>query len=268
MLQIKIFRHWIIIGLFYLVPVISLFFGINNKARADLLFNNASRIIYFSQEKQHHFDVIHHADHQLLVQSWITTLEGVDDVPFVISPSLKKLDANVPLSLDIMLLSEASLPSDRESVFYFYLNEVPSRTMLSVDNNPEQKQSEITFAIKHRFYLFYRPLNIGINSMENVYSLTWHFSKNKQGDLVLIADNPYPFYYSLTDLELSDTQSKENQSFAEHALLAPLTATEIPIPKNITVNTNNALLKFNVITDIGRGLPIVVKNINSFSNNE
>jgi P pilus assembly chaperone PapD len=235
----------------------------NNYVYADLLFNNASRIIYFSQEKQHHFSVIHHGKNKLLVQSWITTPEGEDDVPFVVSPSLKNLEPDVPLALQIMLLSEKSLPSDRESVFYFYLNEIPE---ISTANNIKNKQAELTFAIKHRFYLFYRPKNIGNNSMENVNSLNWRLSKNRQGESILVVKNPYPFYYSLIDIELSDQIDSQHNMIEEHLLLAPLSTTEIVIPKNIAINKNSATLNFKVITDIGRGLPVVVNHINDSDN--
>lgn len=220
-------------------------------ATAALNFSGVSRVIYHGNEKQHNYRLINGGAEKILVQSWLTSIDGGEDVPFALTPTLKEVMPEQPLTLQIILQSARLLPQDRESAFYLHVKEIPAKPAKKAD------ASQIQFALNHRFYLFYRPNSIGANSTENINRIKWRFKSGAQGKLSVEADNPNPFYYSL--LNLSVNQNGNKQLIAEHVLLAPYAKTEIAIP--LSQKPTGAQIEFSAVSDIGRGLPIQVKQI-------
>jgi len=120
------------------------------------------------------------------------------------------------------------LPSDRESLFWLNIMEIPLK--------PEDPNS-VQFAIRQRLKLFYRPPALQGGSAEAVQQLVW----SSDGRTVTV-NNPSAFHVSLVNLRT------DSQSLSDYLLLKPherktLTALDA-VPKGTT-------LHFTEITDIG-----------------
>ncbi|MDT7487298.1 fimbrial biogenesis chaperone [Citrobacter koseri] len=226
----------IFILIFIFIPVL---------AFADLSFNGVSRIIFFSNQKDYSFKMNNPGNRQILAQAWITDLNGKEDVPFALSPALVSVDPDGESKIMIMAQSASLLRQDRESAFYFFLNEVPEVS---------QKKYQMNLAIKHRFYLFYRPESIKGNSDDNVRSILWQIKK-EGSDVYLEIINSKPFYYSLSDITFRNPGRSINVS--KHTLLPPFSTHRIKLNVAAGDFSNRSEISawgvsFKVITDIGR----------------
>ncbi|WP_448650507.1 fimbrial biogenesis chaperone [Pseudomonas fluorescens] len=189
-----------------------------------------TRLIYFGQDRGATINVVNQASREVVVQTWIT---GEDDsagrtVPFAATEPLVQLGAGEHHPLRILYAGEG-LPSDRESLFWLNIMEIPLK--------PEDPNS-VQFAIRQRLKLFYRPPALKGGSAEAVQQLQW---RSDDGHTVTV-HNPSAFHLSLVNLQT------DNLALSDYLLLKPherktLTAPS-PLPKGTT-------LHFTEITDIG-----------------
>jgi fimbrial chaperone protein len=89
------------------------------------------------------------ADLPFVVQSWIENESGQKiSSPFMVLPPLQRIEAKESSLLRIVKLPEAALPSDRESVFYLNVREIPPKS---------EAVNTIQIALQSKIKLFYRP---------------------------------------------------------------------------------------------------------------
>lgn len=119
---------------------------------------NGTRIIYPEKNKEVIVQLINTGDAPSLVQSWIddgdiNSTPETAKVPFLLSPPVIKVNEHNGQQLRIKKLP-ATLPADRESVFFLNVLDIPPR--------PEnlQNQNTVQLAIKSRIKLFYRPTSL------------------------------------------------------------------------------------------------------------
>lgn len=107
-------------------------------------------------------------------------------------PPMQRIDAGQKSQVRIMKLPDADkLPTDRETLFYFNVREIPPQSEM---NNVVQ------IAIQNRIKLFYRPMAIKAN-----YSDIWQ-EKLQISKLVggLKINNPTPYYITLAYLSQNE----------------------------------------------------------------
>jgi len=116
---------------------------------------NGTRVIYPENTKETVVQLINNGDDPSLVQAWIddgdiNSTPETAKVPFLLTPPVVKVNGHNGQQLRIKKLP-ASLPGDRESVFYLNVLDIPPK--------PENMQSLNTMqlAIKSRIKVFYRP---------------------------------------------------------------------------------------------------------------
>jgi len=114
---------------------------------------NATRIVFGSDKRSASVIVSNPSNRPFAVQTWVNT--AADDattvVPFVPSPPLFRLDPGKNQQVQINGLPN-SLPSDRESLFYFNVQEIPQAE--ASDGNV------LNIALRTRLKLFYRPAQL------------------------------------------------------------------------------------------------------------
>jgi len=93
---------------------------------------------------------------------------------------------------------DASLPADRESIFYFNLLDVPPRPKDSAERNVLQ------FAVRTRLKLFHRPAGLPGKPIDAADALRWHVR-----DGALQVCNPTAFHVSVNRLTLEDGTAVE-----------------------------------------------------------
>ena len=84
-----------------------------------------------------------------LAQSWLEDANGnKSGLPFAVVPAIQRVEAGQKSVIRINAVNTASLPQDRESVFWFSVREVPPKS-----ENPNVMQ----IALQTKIKLFYRP---------------------------------------------------------------------------------------------------------------
>lgn len=152
-----------------------------------------SKTRYFIDSSQEHINirVQNSADEAYMAQVWLENLEGnkvTDGLSLL--PSIFKIEAkgNVLVRL---LNKKQPKPQDRESFYYIVVQDIPP--------NKERQHNVMKIAYRSRIPLFYQPTHIISNNQSRstaIDSLTWTIK-----DGVLQANNPSPFYYSITSID-------------------------------------------------------------------
>ena len=98
-------------------------------------------------------------------------------------------------TIKLMYTGSTVLPSDKESVFWFNVLEVPPKP----DASKVENQSLLQLAFRTRIKLFYRPAGLNGNPSEAPLALKWKWAEGKSG---LSVYNPTPYYVSFNSAEL------------------------------------------------------------------
>lgn len=146
-----------------------------------------------------------------LAQGWVENEKGekISD-PFTVLPPVQRVEPGAKSQIKIQALpSAASLPQDRESVYYFNLREIPPKS---------DKPNTLQLALQTRIKLFYRPKSI-IPTREQMDN-PWQekVTLTRQGNQYTI-NNPTAYYVSFVDA----VPSKNGQTVAgfEPVMVAP-----------------------------------------------
>ncbi|WP_369311261.1 molecular chaperone [Providencia rettgeri] len=160
-----------------------LFAMINSTAEAAVSIDR-TRVIVYADDNSSPVNVINHSKKlPYLVQTWLENeKEEKINSPLTALPPLQRVEKDTTVQVRIVPLPEAAkLPQDRESLFYFNLQEIPPKS---------DKQNAIQFALRLKIKLFYRPTELKALA-ENVWQEKLELIPSAQG-LKLV--NPTPFY--------------------------------------------------------------------------
>ena len=127
--------------------------------------------------------------------------------------------------------SEAPLPTDRESVFYFNLLDIPPKPANAGDRNLLQ------FAVRTRVKLFHRPAGLPGQARDAPGQLQWRMAAG-----ALQVSNPTAYHVTLTSLTLPDG------SRVPADMIAPGAQVRLPLPAGASVPNS---LTFQWLDDYG-----------------
>lgn len=129
-----------------------------------------------------------------LAQSWIEDTHGKKlETPLSALPPLQRVEPGAKGQVKIQATGDlASLPQDRESLFYFNVREIPPKS---------NKPNTLQLALQTRVKMFYRPASIELqrgedNEAQKKLTLT------RQGDGYQL-NNPTPYYVTIVDVSAS-----------------------------------------------------------------
>lgn len=184
-----------------------------------------TRLIYDENKNSASIDVLNINTQIYLIQSW---LESADQspAPFILTPPLFKIAKKSQRSLRIMKKA-ASLPADRESIFWLNVKAIP----LTDDDG-----SKIQLAVKTRIKMFYRPKNIQHPQQDVGDKLSWSLQKNE-----LTVTNPTPYFMSFYSVSLNQKELKGIK------IVAPKTTARFPLPGI----EPHGVLSWKIINDFG-----------------
>lgn len=163
-----------------------------------------------------------------LAQSWLEDAQGkkLTDY-FVVTPPMQRVEAGGKSMIRITALpSAASLPQDRESLFYFSVREVPPRS---------DRPNVLQLALQTKIKLFYRPEGITPERFSrHDDKLVLH--KVNGGYRV---ENPTPYYMTLLGI-ISKGSRSVDKGF-KPVMIAPLSSETVMSsvtsqPQIITIN--------------------------------
>lgn len=130
-----------------------------------------------------------------LAQGWLEDTNGKKiESPLIVLPPVQRIEPGAQGQIKIQELpAVASLPQDRESLFYFNLREIPPRS---------ETANTLQIALQSRIKLFYRPAAIKPANSKDVWQDK--MTLTRQGSRY-IANNPTPYYITLIDGATSAT---------------------------------------------------------------
>ncbi|WP_367376724.1 molecular chaperone [Hafnia alvei] len=200
---------------------------------------SATRVIYHAVEKDVSVQITNPGKYPVLLQSW--TDDGHSEIhpdtlrtPFILTPPLTRVDADAGQTLRLSY-SGAWLPSDRESVYWLNVLEIPPVG--------EKKSNHIQVAFRSRIKLFYRPMALDDNgALAAISQLHWHRLENK-----ISLTNPTPYYVSAVAVTLS---RGENKISVPANMLAPNSSSDVVLPAGMTVDSVDSIT-VDAINDYG-----------------
>jgi len=173
---------------------------------------SATRVVFGSDKRSTTVIVANPSNRPFAVQTWVNTASDDDTtaVPFIPSPPLFRLNPGKEQQVQINGLPN-TLPSDRESLFYFNVQEIPQAE--ANDSNV------LNIALRTRIKLFYRPTQLKDNPITRLKDLQWSI-KDIGGQPHLVVNNPTPFHVSFARLEVAG--NGQNHAVKKAAMVEPL----------------------------------------------
>ncbi|MCA8293766.1 fimbria/pilus periplasmic chaperone [Burkholderia sp. AU30198] len=161
---------------------------------------SGTRVVFSANEKEVTVQLANDGKLPALVQTWIDhgdELASPDriDVPFVITPTVFRLEAGRGQTLRIFYTGEP-LPADKESLFWLNVLDVPPKAAADDDRN------RLQIAFRTRVKLMYRPEGLPGNATDAPGRLVWSLAADAKHGIVLKAANPTPYVVNLGGVAL------------------------------------------------------------------
>lgn len=214
--------------------LISLF--LINTSNAGVIIGG-TRVIYNEGKKDVNISVENPDDIPYLIQAWIDNIDEKKQSSFTITPPLFRLNLNNSNTLRI-LLTEESLPSDRESLFWLNIKTIPAT---------EKIENALQIAFKTQMKLIYRPKilkNISFNDEQQ--KLEWSKSGNK-----ISVKNPTPYFINFQMIKFN------GQSVNDVSYVAPFSTRSF----DINNEEKNGTINWEIINDYGGTVELSEKKI-------
>lgn len=181
---------------------------------------SGTRVVFPGDKHSVSLIVSNPSEQTYAVQAWVNT--AADDtttaVPFITTPPLFRLEPGQDQQLKINGLPQ-DLPGDRESLFYFNVQEIPQAQANDSDNL-------LNIALRTRLKLFYRPAGIKGEPTLHLKNLQWSV-QHVAGTAQLQVDNPSPFHVSFTRMDISG--NGQQQRLNSPTMVAPMSRQHYPL---------------------------------------
>lgn len=201
---------------------------------------NGTRVIYPAADKEVSVKLNNVGKSPVLLQSWIDNgdTEAKPDsikVPFILTPPINRVEPGKGQTLRISAIAN-TLPTDRESVFWLNVLEIPAKPPTSL------KENYLQMAFRSRIKLFYRPEGLKGDANDSAKTLNWHAAGGS-----LTASNPTPYHASLVTLTVNgkSVDGEMVSPFASRSF--KLTARSGDTLTGEYVNDYGAVNKFNAV---------------------
>lgn len=216
-------------------------------AQASIVLQG-TRIVFSGAENEATLQMTNDGEVPALVQAWLEP-EKEDatsrdtEVPFVITPTLTRVDAGKGQALRIIHSGEP-LPQDKESLFWLSVLEVPPKA-------DAPGTSALQFAYRTRIKLMYRPQGLP-KPRDLPGQLRWTLDRDAaNGMQVLRASNPSAYVVNLGSV-LFKTAGKTYDAGAGYVLPGASAVFPIKQPPR-DASTANAGVVFTYLNDWGGG---------------
>lgn len=190
-----------------------------------------TRVIFSAGDKGQTVTAKNTDSRSYLLQAQVQNgLEDVTPAPFIVTPPLSLLKSDSRQLLRI-LLQDARLPNDRESLFYLSVAAIPAQS------EPVAGSDRLSVGVRFLVKLFYRPDGL-LPSVDSV-PCRLIFTRVAQG--VQVA-NPTPYFQTLGELTFNGRSAALEP---KQAMVAPQGS------RIITVTGGGENISWNTITDYG-----------------
>lgn len=189
-----------------------------------------------------------------LIEAWIdrgdarSTPDKVS-TPFLITPPLFRMEPNRDQSLRILFThSEQPLPTDRESVFWLNVLEIPPKP-----SGPQfQGKNYLQLAIRSRLKLFYRPAGLAGDPIKAGSELSFK-AASTAGSGALVVHNPTPYYVTISQMTLTVGGASHK---VDTGMVAPLSDLRVAIADLKQAPGAGSEVQYSCINDYGSNVAL------------
>lgn len=206
---------------------------------------NGNRIIYSASAKEKTLQFTNQDPYPNVVQIWLDTNNprsnpSTADAPFVATPQVFRMEPNSGQAVRLVFTG-SGLPQDRESVFYFNFQQIPSVKSSDKDKN------KLLLLVSNRLKVFYRPDSLPGSSDKISDELTFSVKKI-QGKTHLVVNNPTAYHASFTQATI--TTAGKSVNVPDVTMVAPKSEVSLLIRSSISVN-RSSILQYKLVNDYG-----------------
>lgn len=222
----------------YLSFIFLFFFAAFSSQVTASVVMTGTRIIFPSTAAEKTIQFKNVDSEPFVVQLQMTEEKGMvdDSAPFAMVPPVFRMAPNSGQSVRF-IYSGASLPEDRESVFYLDFTQLPAL------KNSDKNQNQLIVAIRNRVKVFYRPASLTAAQSDAWKELVFSVKNGR-----LNIENPTGFHITVRRAELKT--DGEFIRLAESVMLLPKSNMQWPLPKKVTA-LRNAQIKLLLVNDYG-----------------
>jgi len=214
-------------------------------SRADIAIQ-ATRLVHQGSERMVVQRIWNQGEVASMIQSWIDTGQGndspqADRLPFFVTPPLFQLEPGRNRDISVRLVDAASLPRDRESLYWLNILDLPASKKTGDAMN-------ISYAVRWRVKLFHRPAGLAGAAEAAPAQLAWRMQKGEAGVVQLRAQNDTPYHINLRELSVGDAEIELDP---DSAVIAPFSEWTVGIPEPAA--RKGAVVKVLWLDDKGEG---------------
>jgi len=220
--------------------------GFAGHADANVVING-TRVIYPSEDKEVTVKLSNDSAQPMLVQVW---LDNGDEksapekikTPFTLTPPISRIEPGKGQAVRV-LYTQDPLPSDKETLFWFNMLEVPPKPADAEGRNLLQ------FAFRTRIKFIFRPKGLAGNAADAYQQLSWKLVSNQDNKgLALQVSNPTPYYVNFAHVGIMQGDKRELE---QGGMVAPGATTVFQLTKLQGQPSADAKATFDVINDFG-----------------
>ena len=200
---------------------------------------SATRIIQASDKQSSAIIVANPSTQTFAAQTWVNTEadDSTTAVPLIATPALFRLAPGGEQTVQINQIPN-NLPSDKESLFYFNVQEIPQ--------TEGDGSNTLTIALRTRIKLMYRPAELQETPEDGLKKLTWSMQR-LDGKAQLVVYNPSPYHYTFRQVHLDDGTARKR--IEAHKMVAPGGTQAYPVKNAATAPDMHVI--FTTINDFG-----------------
>ncbi|WP_369311235.1 molecular chaperone [Providencia rettgeri] len=227
-----------------LVLICSLIFSVSSFANNIIV--NGTRFIYPGDEKEITVQLNNTSDRPAVAQAWLDNGDASETpdtikTPFQITPPISRVEAKGGQTLRIKLMDKASIPQDRESLWWLNILDIPP--MAKAKNG--ESQNILQLAIRSRFKFMYRP-----TGLSNRQTAPEELIIKSQGKNIVI-ENPTPYFITITKISTDGKTALNSKTI----LLEPKNQTSVELSQTVRVGSNVVI---NNINDYGSDVAVTL----------
>lgn len=205
-----------------------------------------SRVVFLERDTSESLQVFNVNKYPVLVQAWIDdgkVLASPQDskAPIIVLPPIFRMDAGNQMSLRL-LNSGASLPSDRESLFWLNLYEIPA-----TPKGEAATAQIVTVTMRTQLKVFVRPDKLPYPESELPKHLTFSLVDRADG-LMLEIGNPTPYYATLGVVQIAIGGVSERETVD---MIAPFSSASVDLGGIRGMAGERAKVVFTLLNDDG-----------------
>lgn len=223
-------------------------FCIVNVASAEVVIDG-TRIIFNAKDRETAIQLKNKGKSPLLLQMWFDngnpkTKPGEIKAPFIITPPVTRIEPKSGQAVRI-LSNAPSLPSDRESVYWFNLLEIPPQKQ----NNGDVKNNLMQLAFRTRVKFFYRPEGLQMKPAEAYKKINFRVTDKK-----LYVKNPTPYFVTFKSIIIGKDKNAKPLGLVDNfqqRMISPYGELKFEIKTNSYAVPKGNKVIYSVINDYG-----------------